>query len=649
MHLPARSKVASVKRLVRTASAPALSASRVVPLSIFAGVLLSVGLGVGLAQAVPGGRSDLMPLSEVKPGMKGYGLTVFSGTKPERFDVEVISTLRNFRPHQDLVLIKTKHPRLDIAHTVAGMSGSPIYLNGKMIGAYAYGWLYGSEAIAGVTPIQSMMDELDRPLPKPIAPFGGSPLPSAAVTPAQPARPTASLFRGDPMHYDVLAHAKSLGERLAPAIAAPPGTTLARASTPILFGGVGATAMKLANDLLSPLGMEPLQAGGSSSGEPDPNAPTRYVDGGAIGVQMISGDISAMGLGTVTRVEGDKLVAFGHPMSNGGVSNLPTAIGKVHWILASQSRSFKIGEAVRPMGALVNDRQAAIVVDSKARAPQFPMRVDIRGTRGAPHPIWNMEIAHDPFMAPSATAMAIGNAMETTTAEMGDMTWIARSTVTVEKYGKVVLEDFNAGSGSPVSPDDFANGNLVRAVGALFNNPWEPVRIKSIDSVVSVDFQRNVSQLRGAKALESEISAGQAARIEIELKTYRGAIERQVIEVPVPAEFAGKTVEIELAPGYEVARPLATPNSVAELIASLPQQTFDPQSVVASYKLPESGAAFRGKVASRLPPGALDTLRSTTDSNSPETFTAQRYVVTKLKNFITGKDTVRVVVRPVVR
>ena len=110
----------------------------------------------------------------------------------------------------------------------------------------------------------------------------------------------------------------------------------------------------MARDLLEPMGLDPVQGGGAGD-TTDPEAPTRFVNGGAIGVQMVRGDVSAMGLGTVTRVEGDKLVAFGHPMMNGGVSSMPTAIGRVLWVLATQQRSFKLGEAVRPMGALVND------------------------------------------------------------------------------------------------------------------------------------------------------------------------------------------------------------------------------------------------------------------------------------------------------
>ena len=324
------------------------------------GLLLPLPLGLRPAHADgASNRPDIMPVSEIHPGMKGYGLTVFQGTKPERFDVEVIDVLKNFRPKQDLILVKTPHPRLKITKVVAGMSGSPIYLNDKMIGAYAYGWSFGSEPVAGVTPIRNMLDELARPLPDRI---DGWPLKlSAGPPPRQRARArarcAASLSgRARPLRRARARRAvgaRARSRRLAPERAhAGLDADSARRH--------GSRSIAFAQQLMAPLGLEPLQAGGG--GAQDATAPTRYVDGGAIGVQLVRGDMSAMGLGTVTRVEGDKLVAFGHPMSELGVTALPTAIGRVHWILASDQRSFKIGMAVRDVGALVNDRQSAIVV-----------------------------------------------------------------------------------------------------------------------------------------------------------------------------------------------------------------------------------------------------------------------------------------------
>jgi hypothetical protein len=644
-----------------TAGGARLESRSLIPLSIVAGAVASAALGAGVAMALPA-LNNTLALSEVKPGMKGYGLTVFSGTVPEKFNVEIISTLRNFRPNQDLILIKTPHPRLDIARTVGGMSGSPIYLNDKMIGAYAYGWTFGAEAIAGVTPIQSMLDELNRPIPKALMPRGGTPLaanPAAsdargAANPAEggaaPASP-ARAFVGAPDAYDLKSHAKQLATRAGAMFSPPEGMALARASTPILLGGMGNVSAKLAGDLLTPMGLDPLEGGGGGGGKPDPTAPTHFVDGGAIGVELVRGDISAMGLGTVTRVAGDKLVAFGHPMLGGGIESLPTAIARVHWILASQNRSFKLGEAVRSLGALVNDRQAAIVVDASAKAPTFPVRLEILGVEGAPKPVWNVEIAHDQFMAPSFVAMALGSAVETTTSERRDMTWRSTSKLKIAKYGTISLVDIGAGNGNPLGPDDFARSRVVKAMGALLNNPWEPVTIERVDTSLRVTYQREVLTLRGAKVLESEIDAGQPVRIRLELSPYQGKPESKVIEVKVPAELAGRDVEIDLAPGYEVDRPLSTPNSVAELMASIPNQTFDAESIVATFRLAnkEAGAAFHGQIASRLPPGAIDTLRPSTQSDAPETFSVQLQTAIPLQRFLIGRDTVHVKIRSILR
>ncbi|MFO0646609.1 MAG: SpoIVB peptidase S55 domain-containing protein [Polyangiales bacterium] len=151
--------------------------------------------GALLAQSRPNAPPQIMPVSEVRAGMRGYGLTVFRGTRPERFDVEVIDVVHNFRPHMDAILIRPNHPITDHAGTVAGMSGSPIYIDGRLIGAYAYGWEFGRDPVAGVTPIESMLAELHRPRRTPPGLLPGSQIPSrfcrgAAVVTAPTTRPS---------------------------------------------------------------------------------------------------------------------------------------------------------------------------------------------------------------------------------------------------------------------------------------------------------------------------------------------------------------------------------------------------------------------------------------------------------------------------
>jgi hypothetical protein len=640
-----------------------------ITLGLLGGLAISVLAGVGIAQAVPS-SSPYMPLSEVKAGMKGYGLTVMSGTKPEKFDVEIIGTLSNFRPNQALILIKTpNHPRLDIAHTVAGMSGSPIYLEGKMIGAYAYGWTFGAEPIAGVTPIHNMLEDLKKPIP-PLFKPRASILPKHkdaskpnAVVSQQSQRAFSGLFDNGKgvFSYDLEAHAKQLAQKTVRERGNPNSTTttLAPASTPILIGGLTPGAMAQMEQMMGSMGLMPLQAGGggatkTTKGAKDTKVAAaasgneNFVDGGAIGVQLIKGDVSAMGLGTVTRVEGDKLVAFGHPMMGGGASDMPTAVAKVHWILASTNRSFKIGEAVQDMGTMVNDRQASIVVDTKRVASTFPVSLKIEGVEGAPKTQWDSEVSQDPFMAPFLAAAALSSAVETTSAERGDTTWRINTKVKVAGYGTIELRDFGASAGD--GGDPYMRSRVVRALGMLLNNPWEDVRVEGVESKLQLSFERDVALMRGTSLVQQEVDPGQPVRIKIELVPFKGKPETRVIEVPIPADFAGEEVMIDLSPGYEIERYRAMPESVADLVALLNNPSFPEESLVATIRLKgEGGAAFRNNVAYRLPPGAMTTLSVGATPYGPETFGSLQQTSHPMKTFVVGRDRVNVRVRPLIK
>ncbi|HEY4159529.1 MAG TPA: SpoIVB peptidase S55 domain-containing protein [Polyangiaceae bacterium] len=614
-----------------------------------AGLLLPLPLGLKAAHADGvSNRPDIMPLSEIHPGMKGYGLTVFQGTKPERFDVEVIDVLKNFQPRQDLILIKTKHPRLEVAKVVAGMSGSPIYLNDKMIGAYAYGWSFGAEPVAGVTPIRNMLDELARPIPSMIDGWPIKLLPSA---PAPKADKHAALdvgrrFRGDVGKYDLLQHAEQLQkERGAFARATP--SALMPVSTPILMGGMSRGSMALAQTLLSPLGFEPLQAGGGAGAEAD--APQRFVDGGAIGVQLVRGDVSAMGLGTVTRVEGDKLVAFGHPMMEAGATALPTAIGKVLWFMASEQRSFKIGMAVRNVGALVNDRQSAIVISQTARAPVIPVKITIVGTPGIPSATWNFEVAHEKFMTPSFVAMALGDALQNVANERQDVSWTAESSLKIQGHPAITLKDYGVAIGGTPDAGEFVRSNLVRAIGAVMNNPWQPAIIESATMNIELHYARDLLRLRGAELLESEIDAGEPARIRLTLVPFSGPDVTRVVSVPIPARLAGQSVQLEIEPGYGEERDAPSPDSLNDLIANFVDPVYPAKSVVVSFHAGDGAVTFKGRVARDLPPGALDAIRPTTSSLAPESIQSTTRAVIDLPEFMVGRDHVTVNVRPVLR
>ena len=573
--------------------------------------------------------------------MKGYGLTVFEGTRPERFDVEVIDVLKNFRPRQDLILIKTRHPRLEVAKVVAGMSGSPVFINDRMIGAYAYGWTFGKEPVAGVTPIEDMIAELVRPLPDSIY---GWPLKAKRERRSSHRRasaPTKNGYRGKAGSYDLRLHAEQIASRRASS------GPIAPVATPLLVGGMTSGAIEMARTLLGPLGLEPLQAGGN--GETDANAPTRYANGSAIGVELIRGDVSAVGLGTVTRVEGDRLVAFGHPMMQAGVTAIPTSISRVLWLLASEMRSFKIGMPVRPVGAMVNDRSASIVISQAAKAPVIPVTMTLKGVPGPEPTTWRFELAHEKFMTPSFLAVALGSALEAVAAERQDVTWTATSRLKLRGHPELVLEDYGVSIGGTPDAQQFVRSNLVEAVGALLNNPWEPIIVERADMKFELRYSRDILRLRGAEVLEPEVEAGGEARIRLTLVPYAGPEVTRTLTVPIPRYLAGKDLKLTIKPGYLEERDKADPENVSELLEALKDPVYPPKSVVITYDSGDDAVAYRGVVADNIPPGALDLITPTTSSVFPQPFRSTVRRTVPLPVFLVGQDTVEVTVKPVLR
>ena len=623
---------------------------------------LAVGLLAGLGLTIPLAHGDAKPstisVDEIKDGMKGYGLTVFKGTQPERFDVEVVGVLKNFRPSQELILVKTPHPRLNITKNVRGMSGSPIYFDGgRLAGAYAYSWAaFQVEPVAGVTPIAPMLSEMRRPIPPGFWPLeGGAPLPAgakaappkhASATPIGPGT-GATAFDGAPGTYDLETHAQQVASRLTMGLDS--SRPVRPAATPLLLAGMSDRSMALVQKLFGPLGLEPVQAGGGGNGPQDPNAPLHYVNGGALGVQMASGDVSFMGLGTVTHVEGNKLCGFGHPMMEAGVSALPAAIGLVHWIFASDQHSSKIGEAARPLGTLVQDRQSAVVVDENVVAPMFPMSLDIQGAAGIPKKVWNVRIADDRFMSGSLVASVLGSIVDASVNERRDVTWHLKTKLTVRGHGTIDLEDFGVAIGGMPDAGDFAHSKIGRAVGEVLNNPWEMTHVDKIEGTITVDYKRELWKLRGVDVLDPVVDVGQPARLRVHLVPFAGQEVTRVVEVRFPEEQAGKDVDVEIAPGYTVVPDLAAPQNLADLLANSTKQTVLPRSLVVQYRTRSQGVAYKGHVAERLPAFALDALRPWTSDIAPDAFASYARVITPLDRYVDGSDRVRVRVKPVVR
>lgn len=626
---------------------------------------LGAGFALALGATIPLAHGDAKPstisIAEIKDGMKGYGLTVFKGTEPERFDVEVIGVLHHFRPGQELIVIKTPNPRLDVVKTVRGMSGSPVYFDGRLAGAYAYSLSsFEVEPVAGVTPIDLMLAEMRRPIPPGFWPLESAARPKgAAITnpssaplpghprSAPPKAPHASLgaFDGAPGTYDVQEHARQLAGRLGPL---DPARSMQPAATPLMLSGVGDRAAAELRKLLAPLGLEPEQGGGGDAR--DPNAPQHFVNGGGLGVQLARGDVSVMGLGTATYVDGaGKVAGFGHPMLNGGDSAVPTCIGRVLWVNASAMASHKVGECARPLGTLVQDRQTAIVLDEHVVAPTIPIDVEIVGAVGAPRTHWHAEVTEDKFLAPSLTAVVLGSVVEATTSEKRDLTWRLDSKIAVAGHGTIALDDVGVATGGAPETSEWFRSKVVSTVGDVLNNPWERARIERVEARFEVKYSRDVWRLRGVEVLDAIVDAGAKARLRLHLVPQEGPETTRVVEVAMPQELAGKDVEVEVVPGYDVVPDLAPPENLDDLLANEPRQTIAPRTMVLQFRVPSQGIAYRGRVTERLPPLLLDALRPQSSDTGPEAFPSYSRTVVPMDWYVEGRDKVKIKVRSVMR
>ena len=260
-------------------------------------LMVVLGLGGVVLAAVP-----TMPFDEVQPGMTGTGRTVFAGTEISTFQVEILGKLPNIGPDQNLILARCSGGPLAETGVLSGMSGSPVFIDGRLIGAVAYSWGFSKEAIAGITPIEEMLAISELSAPAPSARNGGLQVDRALLAPMTNADSLRTFFEKD----------------LWPVLGRGPGTLAL--SVPLSIAGIGAAGLARVAPGLERAGFTPVQSGsyGRSAAQPPPLEP-----GSPIGVQLVRGDLEMTATGTVTWVDGDRVLAFGHPLFGLGPIDLP--------------------------------------------------------------------------------------------------------------------------------------------------------------------------------------------------------------------------------------------------------------------------------------------------------------------------------------
>jgi hypothetical protein len=592
----------------------------------------TAGTGAATAPATRRG-APIIPLSEVRAGMKGYGLTVFQGTKPDRFAVQVIGVLHHFLPKQDVILIQSDDPRLLHSGIVAGMSGSPIYLEGRLAGALAYGWHFAKDPIAGVTPIENMLDELKRPLRGRLA----TPMAEARNEPRGPRSLDEALAL-----RDAAAQKNPLLSRLPlpPPLLAGASPTLARASVPLSLSGFGAAVFSALSDALAPFHVVPLQAGGAA--RPGATGPSKFEPGGSIAVELIRGDVSAAATGTVTHVEGDKVLAFGHPMFNVGEVYLPISSAEVHTFLSAVSSSFKLASPLKEIGSLLQDRQAGIVGDVSEHAEMIPVHVTVGGP-GRTEQSFHAEVVRHRFLTPMLAAGVIANAAQYSASDVADATITVRSSLAVRGYQKLELVD-HLYSPDGVSPRTLSSSTGLKAIGDILFNPFAPANLDRIDIAVDVDYKADVAEIVGVSLNSDELEPGSRPSLYVTLRPYAGAEYVQAIPVDVPRQLAGQTIKLVVTAGPLAKPDVAPPESLGGLLDNL-RKSFPARAIVVSLETPDEGVTLRGSVIPDLPGSVIDTLRPGASSRRADTYKRAARVVVPMRGIMQGKQEITVRVK----
>ncbi len=434
-------------------------------------------LASGLSAQIP-----IFPLKDIRAGQHGVGKTVFTGNRLEEFQVEILGVLENLGPKQSVILARLSGGPLEKTGIIQGMSGSPVYIDGKLVGAVALGFSYSKEPIAGIRPIEEML----------------------AVDPA-PAPPTTA------------------------GPSAPGG--LQNIATPVSFSGFTAATLRQFEPQLKKLGFEPVQ-GVSSGGHLPPKLgdPSLLHPGDMITVQLLSGDMSIGADGTITTIEGNRLFAFGHQFLSVGNTDLPFARAEVITVLPNVANSFKISSAREWMGSITQDRSTSIFGELGRRAKTVPLSVSVHGVRHAPSSYY-MQMVADRVLSPLILQMAVYSALDATERTVGLGSFTVHGSIKFDNGIPPISLD-NTYSGDFSVPALVSTG-VATPLGYAMTAGFDALKINSIDISIEASERKRVFQIDQVTA-NKDVHPGEPIDLVISFNGENGAEMQKTVRYNVP-------------------------------------------------------------------------------------------------------------------
>jgi hypothetical protein len=542
-------------------------------------------------------------VDDLKIGQRGYGLTVMKGAKRERFQAEVLGVLKNTSPGRDMVICRLAGLDLERTGVIAGMSGSPIYIDERLVGAVAFAWAYGKDPIAGVTPFSQMKSYADSFERRQMI-LGNAP---ARIGLRQSIRAGAKSF-------DVVTVSQDFAQTKP---AAEDELCMMPLRTPLAASGFSANSLRLLRDQYPDLGLTPVQGGSVGAAVAAEAKEAAIAPGAALTVALIDGDFDMSGIGTVTQVEGKRVYGWGHPFMSLGGCEMPLMTGWVHAIYPRQSVSFKMGSPLKTVGVINTDVSTGIAGWLDREPDMLPVTMRVRQEPGGDANVFKVRVARQKQLLPALVYAALTNSVDMEGDLPEEMTIAFACRIEIEGREPIIIKDTFAGSSYAGTR---APSSLYTPVSQIMTQiltyPDKPVRITRIDCDTEIRAGRESADLEGIELASDTYAPGETVRATAFLRPYRGKVVRVPLSLKLPTDLPEGQYTLTVCDQLTSARQdlrsrphLTQLSDDDHLLESLRLLTAAKRSIlVARLPLPASGVALDGKALANLPPSMVHIL-----------------------------------------
>lgn len=578
-----------------------------------AAVALTLALGVGMA---PRAAAPLMPVEEIRAGMTGVGRTVFEGSELQEFTVHILGVLRNVQgPKRDLILARLEGGPLASTGVAQGMSGSPVYIDGRLIGAVSYSiGTFSKEPIAGITPIAEMKDATEMTRTRPAARVQVE-LPVTRDTLSAALNATygrLTPFASRPADVQTFGMPAAAGAQI--------GAMLRPISTPLLMAGFEPEIADVLAGGFRESGFTPIITGMQSAA--DLAAPARPLrEGDAIGVSLIGGDLAMGATGTVTHIDGNRVYAFGHPLYNLGPAEFPLTRAHVYTMLPSLMTSFKISSLGETIGTLRQDRATAIAGTLGKGPALVPMTITLHSDRqGSTAPITRtvkLQLVRDQLFTPLLAYVAMFNTLGAYERQYGAATIEVSSRARLTGHGDLRLEDVYAAD----NPILGASTAVAAPLSLVLGNNISEVTLEGLEVDVTATETPKTRTIERVWLDDIRPRAGQTVQLKVLTRSYRGEEQISTVPLEIPASAPGE-LTVLVTDGRQLnaieqreLRGALQPQTIAQLVRVL-NDTRRNNRIYVRLLTGRAGAVVNGEAMTALPPSVLAVLEADRNGGS---------------------------------